>query len=330
MFNDKTILITGGSGSWGNELTKQLLDKKPKKIIIFSRGEFAQVNMQRKFNDEKIKFVIGDIRDLNVLDQMFSINDIDYVFHLAALKHVPICENQPQEAIKTNIVGTTNLINIAIKYKVTKFIDVSTDKAVSPSNLYGMTKAIGEKITIQANSLTTDTDFICIRGGNVLGSNGSVLPFFIDQIRNENEITITDTRMTRYFLTLPQAIGLLFEAVENSVGGEIFVMNMPSFFISDLANILIKSYGNEETTIKEIGMRESEKLHELLISKHESQSTYKFNQNYYVILPQLNINRTYFYDKAKMVDFEEFSSEDNIQPDKFLFQLLSDCDFLKK
>ena len=179
MFKDKTILIDGGSGSWGNELTTQLLEKEPKKIIIFSRGELAQVNMERKFRNNIIEYVIGDIRDADAVDRLFQ-RGIDYVFHLAALKHVPVCENQPQEAIKTNINGTINLINAAIKYKVKKFIDVSTDKAVAPTNLYGMTKSVGEKLTIQANNLTNDTDFVCIRGGNVLGSNGSVVPFFID------------------------------------------------------------------------------------------------------------------------------------------------------
>ncbi len=331
MFENKTILITGGSGSWGNELTKQLLEKNPKEIIIYSRGEFAQVNMQRKFNNKKLSFVIGDIRDLNMLDQVFRINDIDYVFHLAALKHVPICENQPQEAIKTNIIGTTNLVNISIKYGIKKFIDVSTDKAVSPSNLYGMTKAIGEKITIQANNLTPNTDFICIRGGNVLGSNGSVLPFFIDQIKTKNMVTITDNRMTRYFLTLPEAIHLLFQAIEKSVGGEIFVMNMPSFYITDLARVLIDAYGNEDTKLIPIGMREGEKLHELLISKYESNNTFKLNDDYYVIYPELNMNsRTYYYDNNDYVNFDEFSSKDNLKSPEFLTELLDNAGFLPK
>jgi FlaA1/EpsC-like NDP-sugar epimerase len=180
---DKTILITGGTGSWGNELTKQLLEKDPKEILIFSRNEYMQVVMQRKFNNPKLKFIIGDVRDEYAVDQVFRNNDIEYVFHLAALKHVPICENQPFEVVKTNINGTNNLINAAAKYKAKKFIDVSSDKAVAPLNLYGLTKATGEKLTIQANNMTDYTDFVCIRGGNVLGSSGSVLPLFIDQIK---------------------------------------------------------------------------------------------------------------------------------------------------
>lgn len=330
MFREKTILIDGGSGSWGNELTTQLLEKDPKKIIIYSRGELAQVNMQRKFNDNKIEYIIGDIRDADAVDRLFQ-RGIDYVFHLAALKHVPVCENQPQEAIKTNIVGTTNLINSAIKYKVRKFIDVSTDKAVSPTNLYGMTKSVGEKLTIQANNLTNDTDFVCIRGGNVLGSNGSVVPHFINQIKTQNKVTITDSTMTRFFLTLSEAISLLFEAAENSVGGETFVMNMPSFYISDLAKVLIKFYGNTATKIEEIGIREGEKVHEVLISEHESPTSYKFDENYYVILPTIKINKDYSHlNNYKRVEFKTFSSADNIKNDVYLYNLLFKGGFLIK
>lgn len=332
MFEGKTILIDGGSGSWGNELTEQLMTKFPKKIIIFSRGELAQVNMSRRFSGINIiEYIIGDIRDADAVDRLFSRENIDYVFHLAALKHVPVCENQPQEAIKTNINGTINLINAAIKYKVKKFIDVSTDKAVSPTNLYGMTKSVGERLTIQANNLTDDTDFVCIRGGNVLGSNGSVVPYFIDQIKKFNKVTITDRRMTRYFLTLSEAIGLLFQAVENSVGGETYVMNMPSFLISDLASALVNHYGNENTKIEEIGIREGEKLHELLISEHESPYTYCFNGNYFVILPSIKINKDYSHiDKTTKVYFKEFSSESNLKTYVYLEELLAKGGFLNE
>lgn len=329
MFKDKCILITGGSGSWGNELTAQLLEKGPNKIIIYSRGELAQVNMERKFKDSRIRFVIGDIRDAHAVDSLFSNNNIDYVYHLAALKHVPVCENQPQEAIKTNIYGTTNIINSAIKYKVKKVIDVSTDKCVSPTNLYGYTKAVGEKITIQANNLTKDTDFVCIRGGNVLGSNGSVVPLFIDQIKRFNKVTVTCGRMTRYFLTLPEAIKLLFQATENSVGGETYVMNMPSFYIDNLAKILILHYGNENTAMEEIGVREGEKMHELLISEYESIRSKIFNKDYYVILPEIKIDRDYSHlDGLEKVSFDSFSSLDNIKDNSFLKELLRKGGFL--
>lgn len=328
MFENKVILCTGGSGSWGNELTKQLLEKNPKKIIIFSRGELSQVNMERKFRNEKIEYIIGDVRDYDVVNR--ACKGVDYVYHLAALKHVPVCENNPQEAIKTNINGTQNLINACITNKVKKFIDVSTDKSVSPCNLYGMTKAVGEKLTIQANNLTNDTDFVCIRGGNVLGSNGSVVPFFIDQIKTQNKVTITDTTMTRYFLTLPEAIKLLFQATEHSVGGETYVMNMPSFKIMDLAEVIIEHYGDlRKTKFEVIGAREGEKTHEILISETESKTTYTYNDNYYVILPEIKTNRDYSHvNGLKKVSFKEFSSADNLKDATYLHGLLMDGGFL--
>lgn len=329
MFKDKTILITGGTGSWGNELTKQLLEKDPGKIVIYSRGELAQVEMQRKFAGYQIEYIIGDVRDASAVDRLFS-RDIDIVFHLAALKHVPVCENQPQEAIKTNIDGTTNLINAAIKYSIEKFIDVSTDKAVAPTNLYGFTKAVGEKLAIQANNLTKNTDFVCIRGGNVLGSNGSVVPLFINQIKIKNQITVTDGTMTRYFLTLSQAIHLLFQAAEESVGGETYVMNMPSFYISDVAKTLIEHYGNKETTIEEIGIREGEKADEELISKHEAKRAYKFNDDYYVILPDIHIDRDYRYVKGlEKFKGQSFSSSDEVKDVEYLKGLLDKGGFLE-
>jgi len=331
MFTNKRILITGGSGSWGNELTTQLLEKKPKEIIIYSRGELAQVNMQRKFRNDKIKYIIGDVRDYYTLKR--SLKDVDYVFHLAALKHVPVCEYQPQEAIKTNIDGTTNLINAAIECGVKKVIDVSTDKACSPINLYGMTKAVGEKLIIQANLLTEDTKFVCVRGGNVLGSNGSVLPFFINQIKEFNEITITDKTMTRYFLTLSEAITLLFQASIKGVGGEIFVMNMPSFYITDLAEVLIERFGNTETAIKEIGIREGEKIDEMLITHDEAKSSYVYNDEYFTILPPLksdnmdDLNEIY-KSNFKKVPFDAFTSADNIKDKVYLKKLLQKGKFI--
>lgn len=329
MFKNKTVLITGGTGSWGQELTTQLLEKYPKKIIIFSRGELAQVNMERKFRNDKLEFIIGDVRDASAVDRLFDNKQIDCVFHLAALKHVPVCENQPQEAIKTNIIGTTNLVNSAVRYKVPKFIDVSSDKAVSPTNLYGMTKAVGEKIVIQANNLSDHTDFVCIRGGNVLGSNGSVVPLFIDQIKRFNKVTLTSRSMTRYFLTLSEAISLLFQAAENSVGGETYVMNMPSFYILDLAKVLVKYYGNKDTTIDSVGIRPGEKLHEVLISEHESARSYIFDENYYIIMPEINIARDYDYvEELDPVNFERFSSTDNIKDDDYLTKLLDNGGFL--
>ena len=329
LINNSVVALPGGSGSWGQELTKQLLDKEPKMVIIYSRGELAQVEMQRKFNDARIKYVIGDIRDSGAVDRLFRQYKIDIVFHLAALKHVPVCENQPQEACKTNINGTAHLVNAAVRYGIEKFIDVSTDKEVAPTNLYGFTKAVGEKLTIQANNLTKDTDFVCIRGGNVLGTNGSVVPLFIDQIKTKNKVTVTDGSMTRYFLTLSQAIHLLFQAATESVGGETYVMNMPSFYISDVAKALIEHYGNKETTIEEIGIREGEKADEELISVHEAKRAYKFSDDYYVILPDIHIDRDYEYVKSlEKFKGKSFSSSDDVKDMVYLKDLLNIGGFL--
>jgi len=307
MFDDQRILITGGTGSWGQTLTRMLLDTySPKQIVIFSRGELQQVLMQRKFRDPRIKFVIGDVRDLEAV--RFAMRDIDTVFHLAALKHVPVCEDHPQEAIKTNITGTTNVVNAAIEHRVAKVIDVSTDKAVDPLNLYGMTKAVGEKLIIQANDLSNHTRFVCIRGGNVMGSNGSVIPFFIEQIRSGGPVTITDRDMTRFFLTLEEAIGLLFKAAESSVGGETFVMNMPACRIADVAEVLMDYFGPVD--LIEIGAKPGEKIDEMLISQHEARHSFCFDKNYYVILPtNAGLALLDNYKTLEKFPYPEFSSQ---------------------
>ena len=331
MFEDSTILITGGTGSWGNELVRQLIPKNPREIRIFSRGELMQVNMDRKFSNNKLNFIIGDIRDFDAIDR--ATRGVDYIYHLAALKHVPVCEEQPQEAIKTNIVGTTNLINAAIDNKVRKVIDVSTDKAVNPLNLYGMTKAVGEKLIIQANKLSESTRFVCIRGGNVLGSNGSVVPYFIEQIKKSNTVTITDFKMTRFFLTLSEAIQLLFKASERSYGGETFVMHMPSYKIHDIAKVLVDAYGNNDTRVFEVGMRPGEKLHEVLISSEEANNAYVYDSNYYMILPTLHINGLNdFYRDMNLtkVPFFEYTSEYPLKSREHIIKMLRLGNFIDK
>jgi len=326
MFNNARILITGGTGSWGQTLTQMLLEKYDvKEIIIFSRGELQQVLMQRKFKNKKLKFVIGDIRDYESVK--FVTKKVDYIFHLAALKHVPICEEHPQEAIKTNINGTTNIVNAAIENHVKKVIDVSTDKAVEPLNLYGMTKAVGEKVIIHANELSDYTKFVCIRGGNVMGSNGSVIPFFIDQIKSGGPITITDTRMTRFFLTLEEAISLLFKAAEKSVGGETFVMNMPACYIKDLAEVLMNVYGIVD--VKETGSRPGEKLDEMLISSHDSTLSYCYDENYFVTLPvNYSDEMLTTYKDLKKFPYNEFSSKTKIMNKQEIAEMLKKGNFI--
>lgn len=310
--DNSIILITGGTGSWGNELVTQLFEKYPnvREVRIYSRGEHKQVEMKRKFgNNPKIKFIIGDIRDKNILG--LAMKGVEYVFHLAALKHVPVCEENCWEAVLTNITGTQNVIECAIANNVKKVVDISTDKAVDPFNLYGCTKACGEKLVINANqNYISNTKFVCIRGGNVMGTNGSVLPLFKKQILESNEVTITDPEMTRYLMSTREAISLVFEAVANSVGGEIFVMRMPATKVSNIVSVMAKLFGNEHTKQRIVGIRPGEKMHEVLVSKNESPSTKIFNNEYYVILPQFeSIELDKKYKSLKPIEHDEFTSE---------------------
>jgi UDP-N-acetylglucosamine 4,6-dehydratase len=326
MFNGSRIFVSGATGSWGQTLITMLLAKYDvEEIVCFSRGELQQVLMKRKFNSNKLKFVIGDIRDYNAVKM--ATRNVDYIFHLAALKHVPVCEENVQETIKTNIEGTTNIVNAAIENRVRKVIDVSSDKAVEPINLYGMTKAVGEKIIVQANDLTDYTRFVCIRGGNVMGSSGSVIPFFIEQIKAGGPITLTDNQMTRFFLTLEEAIQLLFKASIDSIGGETFVMNMPACYIKDLAHVLMDVYGQVE--IKETGMRPGEKLDEMLISHHESKLSYCYDDNYFLTLPS-NYNQALAvrYQDCKPFPHKEFSSRTSIMNKKEIKEMLKKGKFI--
>ena len=287
MFENQRILVTGGTGSWGYELVSQLLPQLPKEVIIYSRNESSQVAMSREFENERLSFCIGDIRDRDAL--IAACQDVDIVFHLAALKHVPVCEDQPYEALKTNVIGTQNVIEAAIHNQVKKVIYISTDKAANPSNFYGMTKAIGEKLIVYANLLRSDTSFVTVRGGNVLGTNGSVVHLFKHQIEQKGQVSITDLNMTRFFLTLKDAITLLFKATVESVGGEIFVMTMPTCRIVDLAEVLIENSGKENVKIIETGIRPGEKIHEILMSDFESKTTVVYDEEYLVILPTVNM-----------------------------------------
>jgi len=301
MFDNKKILITGGSGSWGNEITRQLLrDYNPEQIIIYSRGEQMQVTMDRRFKSHpKLKFVIGNVQDLETLKE--ACRGVHYIFHLAALKHVPICEDNPWQSIKTNIIGTENVVKAAIANEVELVLDCSSDKACNPVNTYGLGKAMGEKIMIQANHRTNKTKFVCTRAGNAMGTRGSIIPFFFFFMERGKEIPITDNRMTRYFMTIEEAIGLVFKAMENCRGGEIFVMNMDACKVIDLANAMIEELDSASQLI-ETGIRPGEKLNESLISEHEALATIVFDETYYVILPQLNVNGI----KEKYKDFKKF------------------------
>ena len=311
MFENQRILVTGGTGSWGHELISQLLTLNPKEIIVYSRGESSQVAMSREFEDSRLSFCIGDIRDKEAL--FTACKEVDYVYHLAALKHIDVCEDQPYEALKTNVIGTQNVIEAAVENEVKKVIYISTDKAANPSNFYGMTKAIGEKLIVYANLLRSKTAFVTVRGGNVLGTNGSVVHLFKDQIKNKGIVSITDKEMTRFFLTFREAVSLLFEASVKSVGGEIFIMTMPTFKILDLAEVLIEDAGMSGVQIVERGKRPGEKIHEILMSEFESRTTIVYDEKYLVILPTINLpDLKERYKHCEPVTFSSFSSEFNL------------------
>ena len=302
------VLITGGTGSWGMVLTKRLLENnKINNIIIISRNEHKQVEMKRQFNSKKIKFKIGDVRDLNIMVNLTK--GIDILFHLAALKHVPVCEENSWESVQTNVIGTHNVIQACIENKVKVMVDVSTDKAVEPHNIYGITKACAEKLVVNSfHNYQSSTRFICIRGGNVVGTNGSVIPLFRKQLEEQNYLTVTNPKMTRYLMKTNDAINLIFNAIEVSKGGEIFVMRMKSTSIKFLADSIINLFGNSKSCIKILGRRPGEKIHEVLVSKNENHLSYEINPDLYVIVPE-NISETYSYPSTwKKMTNDEFTS----------------------
>ena len=284
IFNDSVILITGGTGSFGNEFVSRTLDQyKPKKLIIFSRDEMKQWEMSNKFKgDKRIRFFIGDVRDKDRLHR--ALHGVDYVVHAAATKIVPTAEYNPFECIKTNIIGAMNLIDAAINQKVKKVVALSTDKACVPINLYGATKLASDKLFVASNSSYAGghtTIFSVVRYGNVMGSRGSIIPFF-RSIKESGEIPITDKRMTRFMISLEEGVKLVWEAFSDMMGGEIYVKKTPSINVLDIAEAIAP-----ECKKVYVGIRPGEKLHEQMISSEDSRYTYEY-QKYYKILPQIN------------------------------------------
>lgn len=283
MLNDKTILITGGTGSFGKKCLKMIFERyNPKKVIIYSRDEFKQYNMKAemasKVDMERVRFFIGDVRDKERLMRAF--HGVDFVIHAAAMKQVPTCEYNPMEAIKTNIHGAQNVIDAALDRGVKKVVALSTDKAVNPINLYGGTKLVSDKLFIAANAYTglNNTVFSVVRYGNVAGSRGSIIPLFRTLIENgEKELPITDYRMTRFWITLEQGVELVFKALEEAKGGETYISKIPSFKITDLAKAMLP-----HGSMKEIGIREGEKLHEVMVTRDDSRTTYEYDKHYIV------------------------------------------------
>ncbi len=291
MLNNKTILITGGTGSFGKCFTKYVLTHyQPKKIIIYSRDEFKQFLMQNDFQEynknNQLRFFIGDVRDKARLQRAMA--GVDYVIHAAALKQVPACEYNPDEAIKTNIHGAQNVIDAALDSgTVKKVVALSTDKAVNPVNLYGGTKLVSDKLFIAANAYagSKDISFSIVRYGNVAGSRGSIIPLFRSIIQNGGtEMPITDYRMTRFWISLTQGVELVIKALEEASGGETFISKIPSFKITDLAEAMCPG-----CTLKEIGIRPGEKLHEIMVTVEDSHMTYEYDKHF-IVYPQVMWN----------------------------------------
>ena len=281
MLNNKTILVTGGTGSFGNEFTKYVLEHyDPKKIIIYSRDEYKQFVMANKFKKykDKLRFFIGDVRDKERLCRAFD--GVDYVVHAAALKQVPACEYNPMEAVKTNINGAMNIVDAALDCGVKRVVALSTDKAVNPINLYGGTKLVSDKLFIAANAYAgmKDVCFSIVRYGNVAGSRGSVIPFFRNLVnQGETALPITDYRMSRFWISLNEGVQLVIKALSEARGGETFISKIPSFKITDLAQAILPG-----CEMPEVGIREGEKLHEVMVTKEDSMLTYEYDKHFIV------------------------------------------------
>ncbi len=281
MLNNKTILITGGTGSFGNAFTTYVLEHyNPKKIIIYSRDEYKQFLMADKYKkyQGRLRFFLGDVRDKDRLRRAFD--SVDYVIHAAALKQVPACEYNPMEAVRTNTNGAMNIVDAALDCGVRRVVALSTDKAVNPVNLYGGTKLVSDKLFIAANAYAgiKDVCFSIVRYGNVAGSRGSVIPFFQNIVANGGkELPITDYRMTRFWISLEQGVELVIKALQEARGGETFISKIPSFRITDLAQAILPGCG-----MPEVGIREGEKLHEIMVTREDSAMTYEYEKHFIV------------------------------------------------
>ena len=314
MLNNKTILITGGTGSFGKQFVKTILQRyQPKKIIIYSRDELKQFEMAQKFNASCMRYFIGDVRDLHRLTK--AMDEVDYVVHAAALKHVPIAEYNPMECIKTNVMGAQNIIDAVIEKQVPFTIALSTDKAASPANLYGASKLVSDKLFVAANNLRGNHDikFSVVRYGNVLGSRGSVIPYFQKLIaESAKELPITDPNMTRFWITLQEGVDFVLKNFERMQGGEIFVPKIPSMKMTEMAKALAPNLPQ-----KIIGIRPGEKLHEVMCPLDDSHLTLEFH-DHFVIKPSINFSAPIDYSKNNLDEVGEavqqgfeYNSRDN-------------------
>ena len=301
MFKNKILLITGGTGSFGNAVLRGFLNTDIKEIRIFSRDEKKQDDMRKKYNNDKLKFYLGDVRDVNSVND--AVRGVDFIFHAAALKQVPSCEFYPMQAVQTNVIGTENVLNAAINAKVKKVIVLSTDKAVYPINAMGVSKAMMERVAVakSRNLDDAETMIACTRYGNVMASRGSVIPLFIEQIREGKTITITDPAMTRFMMSLDQAVELVMFAFNNGANGDIFVQKAPASTVELLANTLKNMLGKPEHEVKVIGTRHGEKLYETLLTKEEMVQAIDMGEYYRIPADTRDLNYNKFVEDGKEV-----------------------------
>ena len=332
MFKGKKVLITGGTGSLGSALTQRLLTENVDTIRIFSRNENKQLEMDSKFHDDRLRFLLGDVRDYNRLTR--ACEDIDIVFHAAALKHVPIIEYNPFEAIKTNVIGSQNVIDACLEEDVEKAVCIGTDKAVSPLNTYGATKSLMEKLFITAsNYLKTErhkTKFIALRYGNVLGSSGSVIPKFINQIKNNGKITITDPNMTRFSISMDEALDFILKVTEIGKGSEIFVPKLKAYSLMDVKDALFDLLGKTDEEI--VGIRPGEKVNEVLINKDEMKYCWEYQDMYLITNPSVRrfIPSTNEFPGKKKIESMEVYSSDAVEkiPKEELKKIFTDLELI--
>ena len=329
LFQNKTLLITGGTGSFGNAVLNRFLDTDIKEIRIFSRDEKKQHDMRVELQNEKVKFYIGDVRDYDSINS--ALKSVDFVFHAAALKQVPSCEFYPIEAVRTNILGTENVLNAAINNDVKKVICLSTDKAVYPINAMGISKALMEKIMVAKSRTSGNTILVGTRYGNVMASRGSVIPLFFEQILNGEDITITDPEMTRFMMTLNDAVELVLYAFEHGNSGDIFVQKSPASTIGELAKAMIKIY-ESKVKIKVIGTRHAEKLYETLLAKEEVLVAEDLG-NYYRVAADnrdLNYNKYFTEGTGSITKLDEYHSHNTTRlMENELIELLNSIGYIK-
>ncbi len=331
-FKNKTLMITGGTGSFGEAVLNRFLKKGLKKIVIFSRDEKKQEDMRIHYNNDKINFYIGDVRDRQSIEN--ATEGVDYIFHAAALKQVPSCEFYPLEAVKTNINGTENVLDAAIKNNVKKIIILSTDKAVYPINAMGMTKALAEKLVLaKARKLIKKTPIIaCTRYGNVMGSRGSVIPLFIDQIKNGKNITITDPIMTRFLMSLEESVSLVEKAFLYAQQGDIFVQKSPSATVENISKAIMEIF-NANNKVDIIGTRHSEKLYETLISREELDYVTETKSYFKIKSDQrsLNYNKYFYQGKKKKAHYDDYTSHNTRKLNvKEIKKILLNLEFIKR